>query len=210
MITRQRIHLVLDLGCNIALPWLAYTLARPHFGEFDALLISAAPPTIWAAIELVRRRRIDALSMIILGGIVLSLVAMMMGGSPRLLLVRESIVSGLIGAAFIASLLFGKPLVYHLARATAIRQGDEAGGDFDAWWQKPPSRILLRNMTLGWGIGLVLEAMVRGVLAWHLAPEDFLLYSPFISYGLVGLMLAWTAWYRRRHLATHEESALRD
>jgi hypothetical protein len=205
MITRQRIHLALDLGCNIALPWLAYVLAKPYLGEMAALLLSAAPPIVWAIIELIRRRHVDALSMIVVGGIALSLIAMAMGGSPRLLLVRESIVSGLIGLCFILSLPLRKPLVYHLARAMAVRQGDSADTEFDAWWQEPGSQHLLRGITFGWGIGLMAEALVRGVLAWHMEPEDFLLYSPFISYGIIGLLLLWTAWYRRRFLAREQD-----
>ncbi|WP_345531389.1 VC0807 family protein [Viridibacterium curvum] len=200
MFDRKRLHLILDLGCNIALPWLAYVLAKPHLGEMGALLVSAAPPLLWALVELIRRRTLDALSMLVLGGIGLSLIAMLMGGTPRLLLLRESLISGLIGLAFLVSVPFAKPLVYFLARATAARQDSAAQSDFDAWWQLAPSRQLLRGITLGWGIGLTAEALVRALLAWHMEPEDFLLYSPFVSYGLIGLLLLWTAWYRRRFL----------
>jgi hypothetical protein len=213
MITRKHVHLALDLGCNIALPWLAYKLAEPVWGEFGGLLASALPPLLWSVVELVRHRRVDALSMMILAGIALSLFALLLGGSPKLLLVRESLISGLIGLAFLVSAPFAKPLVYHLARAMAQRQdAAEAGeGDgcaaFDEWWREPESQRMLRGITWGWGFGLSAEALLRGWLAWHWTSERFLALSPFVSYGLIGLLLLWTVWYRKRFPEPDNEAA---
>jgi hypothetical protein len=202
MITRKHLHFALDLGFNLALPWLAYKLAVPMWGEFGGLLASALPPLLWSCAELLRHKRIDALSMMVLTGIALSLFALLLGGSPKLLLVRESLISGLIGIVFIMSAPFGKPLVYYLARAMAERQSAvescENDADFDAWWQEPDSQRMLRGITWGWGIGLTAEALVRGWLAWHWTSERFLALSPFISYSLIGLLLVWTVWYRKR------------
>src|SRR5689334_2766940 len=103
MITRKHLHLALDLGCNIAFPWIAYKLAEPVWGEFGGLLASALPPLLWSVVGLVRHRRVDALSTMILAGIALSVFALLLGGSPKLLLVRESLISGLIGLAFLVS-----------------------------------------------------------------------------------------------------------
>lgn len=203
MITRKHLHLALDLSCNLVLPWLAYKLAEPHWGEFGGLLASALPPLLWSVVELVRHRRLDALSVIVLAGIGLSLFALMLGGSPKLLLVRESLISGLIGIAFLISAPFSRPLVYHLARAMAQRQNvneeDDHCSAFDEWWgQDAHAHRMLRGITWGWGFGLTLEALVRGWLAWHWSSERFLALSPFVSYGLIGLLLLWTIWYRKR------------
>lgn len=199
MITRKHLHLALDLSFNLLLPWVAYKLAEPRWGEFGGLVASALPPLLWSLVELVRHKRLDALSMMILAGIGLSLFALMLGGNPKLLLVRESLISGLIGVAFLISAPLGKPLVYHLARAMARRQeADDGCAAFDEWWQEPGSRHMLRGITWGWGFGLSAEALLRGWLAWHLESERFLLISPFVSYGLIGLLLLWTIWYRKR------------
>jgi hypothetical protein len=199
MIAKKHIHLALDLAFNLFLPWLAYKLAKPYWGEFGALLASALPPLLWSCAELIRHKRVDALSIMILAGIGLSLFALLFGGSPKLLLVRESLISGLVGIAFLMSAPFSRPLVYYLARAMAQRQASETGfDDFEAWWRQPNSRRLLRGITWGWGIGLTAEALLRGWLAWHWEPERFLVLSPFVSYGLIGLLLLWTVWYRKR------------
>ncbi|MDB5802037.1 MAG: hypothetical protein JWL63_2976 [Rhodocyclales bacterium] len=208
MLSKKNLHLALDLTFNLVLPWLAYKLAEPHWGEFGGLLCSALPPLLWSCAELIRHRRLDALSMMILAGIGLSLFALSLGGNPRLLLVRESLISGLIGIAFLVSAPFSRPLVFHLARAMAKRQStDEAGSDFDEWWQLQVSQRMLRGITWGWGFGLTAEALLRGWLAWHWSSERFLMLSPFVSYGLIGLLLLWTLWYRKRFDVCDTEAA---
>ncbi|MDB5814853.1 MAG: hypothetical protein JWN23_1970 [Rhodocyclales bacterium] len=208
MITRKHLHLALDLTFNLVLPWLAYKLALPYWGEFGGLLASALPPLAWSCAELIRHKRLDALSIMILAGIGLSLFALLLGGNPKLLLVRESLISGLIGIAFLLSAPFGRPLVYYLARAMAERQNVEDGaGSFDEWWCQLESQKMLRGITWGWGAGLTAEALLRGWLAWHWTPERFLVLSPFVSYGLIGMLLVWTLWYRKRFDARETTSA---
>ena len=74
---------VLELAVNFLLPWLAYRLALPHLGETGALIASAVPPILWSLVELVRFRRVDALSVMVVSGIVLSVAAMALGGEQR-------------------------------------------------------------------------------------------------------------------------------
>ena len=54
---------------NVALPWLAYRLALPHWGTTGALAASAAPLIAWIAWDLYHSRHFDALSAIVLAGI---------------------------------------------------------------------------------------------------------------------------------------------
>jgi hypothetical protein len=119
-----RAGLVAELGVNLVLPWLAYRLALPHWGELGALYASAVPPVVWSLVEFARTRRVDALSILVLLGIALSIVLMALGGSPRLLLMRESMASGAIGIVFLLSLAMRRPLTFYLARATVAREGE--------------------------------------------------------------------------------------
>lgn len=198
----RRIWFGLDLGVNLGLPWLAYKIAEPHLGEVGALLVSALPPLIWAIVELLRRRRFDLISGLSMGGIGLSLLGVALGGDARLILLRESLISGLIGAVFLASLLLPKPLLYYLARATLARQDSESSGELEEIWNEPGTRGYMRLITLVWGLGLSAEAALRAWFAWHWSSERFLAITPFISYGLYGLLFAWTLWYRKCHVAS--------
>ncbi len=193
-----RASFLLEMVVNLALPWLAYRLAVPHWGETGGLIASAVPPVIWSVVELARFRRVDALSVLVLLGIVLSIAAMAAGGSPRMLLLRESLVSGAIGVAFLVSLVMPRPLVFYLARATVAREKTDGAAQIDALWHaRPAFACALRLMTLVWGAGLTAETALRAFMAMTWPIERFLVVSPFVSYGIYGALLLWTLWYRK-------------
>ncbi|WP_095205032.1 VC0807 family protein [Mesorhizobium carmichaelinearum] len=205
---RIRAGLVVELGVNLLLPWLAYRMALPHFGTIGALYASAVPPVAWGLIEFARFRRVDALSALVLLGIALSLMVMALGGSARLLLLRESLVSGAIGVVFLLSLAFRKPMVFYLARATVAREREYGQEHFEALWRERPSlRTSIRLMTLIWGAGLSGETMLRSWLAWHWPIERYLVVSPVIGYGIYGGLTLWSIWYRTRMKQRGEAAA---
>ncbi|MEA3088141.1 MAG: hypothetical protein QOC89_5838 [Paraburkholderia sp.] len=189
---------VLELAVNFLLPWLAYRLALPHLGETGALIASAVPPIVWSLIELVRFRRVDALSVMVVAGIVLSVAAMALGGSPRMLLLRESLVSGAVGVVFLLSLPMRRPLIFYLARATVAREMEGGAERFEALWRERPALVsAMRLMTLVWGLGLTGETALRAWMALTWPIEHFLVASPFIGYGIYGALTLWTLWYRK-------------
>jgi len=140
---------VAELGVNLVLPWLAYRLALPHWGELGALYASAVPPVAWSLAEFARTRRVDALSILVVLGIAMSIVLMALGGSPRLLLMRESMASGAIGVVFLLSLAMRRPLTFYLARATVAREAEGGAERFEALWsERPLLRRSIRLMTV--------------------------------------------------------------
>ncbi|TDV36137.1 hypothetical protein C7405_10438 [Paraburkholderia caballeronis] len=190
---------IAELAVNLLLPWVAYRLALPRWGDGGGLIASAVPPAVWSIVGLVRFRRIDALSATVLLGIALSLGAMAFGGGPRVLLMRESLASGVIGVVFLLSLVMKRPLVFYLARATVARETPEGVARFELLWQERREfASAMRVLTAVWGIGLVGETAVRGWLATTWPVERFLVVSPLLGYGLFGALMAWTLWYRTR------------
>src|ERR1700742_2604809 len=100
-------NIAIELLVNIALPYVIYIRAETSIGQVHALLAASVPPILWSAIEFARKRRIDAVSLLVLAGIVLSLLAFLGGGSVRFLQLRENLVTGLIGLAFLISAAIG-------------------------------------------------------------------------------------------------------
>ena len=157
--------LVLELAANLLLPWLAYRLALPYWGDVGALYASAAPPLAWSIGEFARSRRVDALSALVLFGIALSIVLLAMGGSARILLVRESLAAGATGLVFLISLLFQRPLIFYLARATVTREQKDGAERFEAYWRESASlRASLRLMTFVWSVGLSVMVLPQNTL----------------------------------------------
>lgn len=196
-VIRKRMMFALEILFNFVLPWAFYRLAKPSFGEVHAIMASAVPPTAWSLAEFARSRRVDAISLLVLGGIALALVGFAFGGSPKLLLLRESLVTGALGIAFILSTLVGKPLVYVLARASLSRRSSEEREEFEAQNGNPGFKRMMSVITLVWGTGLVAETFVRAALLFRLPVGRFLIVSPILGYGVIGLLMLWTFLYAR-------------
>jgi hypothetical protein len=195
------------------LPIAAYRLASQHFGVLGSLLASAAPLLVWLLIDLMRFRHLDALSATTLLGIVFSTVVLATRPAQWLLDMREPLVSGLIGALFLLSLLLRRPLVFWLARSTMSREHQGAETDFDIrWHDRPTLRRSIRLMTLVWGLGLIGENLLR---LWVAAAPGVQTHwkSTWIGYVVYGALPVWTILYRRLFIErrqAEEESNLCD
>jgi len=90
----------LDVAVNFAAPVLIFNWAEPQWGETRALLASTVPPLLWGAGSFVKERKVDALSVVALLGIALSLLMFVGGGSAQLIALKEKMVTLLFGLAF--------------------------------------------------------------------------------------------------------------
>jgi len=187
----------IEIIANLAAPALIYALLRAPWGEVPALLASSVPPLLWTLVGLVRRGRIDALSMIVLVGIALSLLALAGGGSVRFLQLRERLVTALIGLTFIGSAVIGRPLIGPLARATVARESAEALAAFDANRRGSDLHHTIMVMTWVWGLGLLADFAVSVLLIDTLSVAQYLVAGPIVGYATMGSLAGWTVLYRR-------------
>jgi intracellular septation protein A len=183
---------------NFVLPYLIFDLAQPHYGDVQALIMSSAPPILWSIIEFARHRRIDAVSILVLLGIVLSLVAVAGGGSARFLQLREKLVTVTIGLVFLGSALIGKPLIYQLARARMVRDSSAELEQFDALRDNKYFRRTMMVLTVVWGLGLLVDAAVSIALVYALPIKTYLAVNPVVSYTTIGALSLWTFIYVQR------------
>jgi len=194
---------------NIGLPYLVYTLMAARFGDFCALAASAAPPTAWNIYELIRFRKVDALAFVILAGIVLSMLAVLAGGSPRMLMVRENLFSIPIGLAFLVTAGAKRPLIYHLGSAVFARSDPENHPAMLRAFERPEVVRAMRVMSVVWGLGLAGQGALLGWMALSWPIPTYLLISPVIGYGTIIALGVWTYWYRTRlrDQSPHAETA---
>lgn len=205
----SRAQVLRTLAINGLAPYLVYRFVHVYTGSFVALICAAVPPLVENVWTVLRRRRLDALGALVLAGIGLGLLMITLGGGPRLLLVRESLITGGIGAAFLGSVPLPRPLVFYLGREAVAGEDPESLESWYEAWTLASVRRGIRVITLGWGLGLVLEATVRIYLAETMAIGHFLAVSPFVQYGAAGALGLGTAWYagRLRHAADAERGA---
>ncbi|MFL5296792.1 MAG: VC0807 family protein [Phenylobacterium sp.] len=206
-VRRNGANAALEAVANFLLPFLIFIAARSRLGEAPALMASSAPPILWSVVEFVRRRRIDAVSLLVVTGIALSLMAFLGGGGVRLLQLREKLVTGLVGLVFLASVAIGRPLIYYLARAAITRTSPAKAARFASLRGGAAFRQTMLIMTLAWGFALVAECALSIVLAAALTVKQFLLVGPVVGYGALAAMLVWTTWFARRRIGPAMQTA---
>jgi hypothetical protein len=197
-------HVLVEALVNFVLPFLIYNYAEAPLGEVKALLASSAPPILWSLFEFARHRRLDALSVLVVSGIALSLLAMLGGGGVRFLQLREKLVTAVIGRVFRGSALIGKPLVYELARASMRRKSEDEAHQFEALQLHAGFRRTRTVMTVVWGLGLIADVLVSVVLVFVLSIRQYLLINPVIGYGTLGALSLWSFLYGQRAKARGE------
>jgi intracellular septation protein A len=167
-------------------------LLDPHIGDVDALIASAVPPLLWSGYELITTRRLDAISVTVVVAIFLTVGATAMGGSARLIQIRDAMITGGVGLMFLASFAMKKPMLFYLARATMARNTEAGAQAFEALWLDPQIPRLFRRLTLIWGLGLVAQTALLCTLATIWPIPRYLLLSPFITYATFGLLMLWS------------------
>ena len=190
--------MIMEVMVNFILPYAIYTYAKPRLGDVHALMASSLPPVAWSLIEFARKRRIDAISFIVIAGIALSLLAFIGGGGVRFLQLRENLVGGLVAVAFLVSAAVGRPLIYEVARANVARQSTADVAHFEQLRHDAAFRRTMMIITLVWGFGLLASTALACVLVFTLTIRHYLLVSPAISYGTAALLGLWTYAYVRR------------
>lgn len=195
-------------GVNIVLPYIIYSTAQPIYGDVNALIASSAPPIVWSIIEFARHRRVDFLSIFVLLGIVLSLLAFVGGGGVKFLQLREKLVTVVFSFIFLGSAAIGKPIIYELARGGMKRSNQTAELQrFEKLRDNNAFRRSMTIMTLAWGFGLLADALVSIALVYTISIKEYLVVSPVLGYATMGSLTLWTVWYARKRRREGEARA---
>ena len=150
-----------------------------------------------------RSRRLEWLGLLSVVSIAVGLASALVLHDPHVLLVKDSVITGAVGLAFLVSLLASRPLTFVFARQFA------SGGALDLkqrWSHSPRFRARMRQMTVVWGLGMLGEATVRVVLAFLIAPATLLAISPLLAAAFLGPLAAWTLHRRRAAISAPEDS----
>jgi hypothetical protein len=183
------------------LPFITYELLTryvPGISDMSALAIGAVFPVVRGGIELVHRRTVDVIGAIVLAGITVSIVGIAVGGSPRMLLIRESFVTAALGVIALSSFAWKRPLLFYIGRQFTAGDDPEARARFDALWGIAGARRTFRVLTLVWAVGWLGEFALRLVMVFTLTLGQVLALSPFMFNGITLGLIAWTLAYVRQ------------
>ncbi|KAB8191811.1 hypothetical protein FH608_028025 [Nonomuraea phyllanthi] len=167
--THPRREAVVNLLVNVVAPLVVfYGLRAAGAGQWPALVLGALPPGIRAVWTVATRRRVDGLALFTLSILALGVGASFLTGSPRFLLAKDGWMTA-VGGLWILATLPRTPFYFQVIRTITAGAGRER---VETEWRRSPAfRHMLRVATAIWGVGLVLDAGVRVVLAYSL-PVD--------------------------------------
>jgi hypothetical protein len=95
----------------------------------------------------------DLIAALVFAGFMVSIIAVLLGGNPRVLLVRESFFTGALGVScFVSLVLFPRPLMFYFGRYFATGDNPAKIAEYNALWQYPYVRHVQRLITLVWGV----------------------------------------------------------
>jgi hypothetical protein len=179
-------------------PAVIYVLLRPHMSEFHALFAALLLPLAEGAITLCLRRRLNVFGAIVAASLGLAIITAFMSGSPRMLLARESLLSGAFGAFLLFSLVWSQPLVYHIAAHFVA--GHDAARLLEFRLKARGRRIqrFFRGLTAVWGLLTLGDGLLNTYLAFHMAIPTYLVVTPLARYSVMGIALVWTLIHAQR------------
>lgn len=177
-----RRELAFELAVNGVLPYLVYAQAKQRLGanETEALVWATVIPGVMVLVGLVRQRKLDVIASFTIVMLVLSIAVAWATDDPRLLQLRESYLSAVLGGMMIFSAMIGRPALVWLAPRVAP---PESRKNMD----HPIVRRLLTQLTWIWGVISASELALKWWMVEHLSIGQVLALGPVVFTALSGL-----------------------
>jgi hypothetical protein len=159
-----------DIGAPIT---CYYLLRGAGVSPLAALAAGAALPALAAAWQVAARHRADPVAALVIATMAVSIVVAALSHSPRLLLAKDGLVTGLWGAVFVASVAVRRPVAFAIARPLMERRRVFTARSWDDLWDREPAfRRIWRVSSLVWGAALLADAAVRILMAYRLPVDE--------------------------------------
>lgn len=184
--------LLWDVGIPLVGYYALHLLGASDWVALLVATLAAGLRLVWVA---VRRREVTWFAAVMLAVFGLGLALAFVGGDPRFLLVKDSFGTALVGLVFLASLLFGKPLTLSAFQTWQPRQAAEME---EFYRTIPPVRHTFRLSAGVWGVGLLLEAIVRIPLIYLLPIDVMVGVSTGMMVTVIVVLSIWNGWYGAR------------
>ena len=153
---------------------------HPHFAHQFAL------------VGIVRKGRPDLIASISLVTILLSLGLAAASDDTRVLQIRESYITLIMGVVFVVSSMVRKPILWLLAKHQAKSEEHRAA------LEHPQRKKMLGTVNAVWGWSFVLEFGAKLWMIENLPISRVLALSPIMFYGVTAVTFLWTLWWLRR------------
>ncbi|MEU5435471.1 VC0807 family protein [Streptomyces sp. NPDC020719] len=179
---------------SVVLPWITYGMLTDHgMSEVPALLLISAWPVAEIGLYFALHRRVDEFGMMILITLLLSAVSALAYNSAKLLFLKDSALTGLLGLAFLFSLTLKRPLIFYFGRKFGTDGTREGVAKWNAMWdQYPGFRRTQRKLTVIWGVAFLAEASLKAALVYVLDTDTMVGVSNALPFAVLGGLMFYT------------------
>ena len=192
---------------DIAGPLVAYSLLRSAGQRaVPALLLSGVFPALGVVLGFARRRRVDAVGILVLAGVAVGTVLGLVSGNERLVLAEGSVPTAVFGLVCLGSLWSSRPLIFRFA-LEFIGADTSKGREFTALWRYEGFRRVFRLFTIVWGTVYLAEAAARVIIVEIASTGTALTVSKIMPYAVAALLIGWTRAYGQRARRRGEQLA---
>jgi hypothetical protein len=184
---------------NGVLPVAVYWLIRPQVAsDTIALGLAAGIPICWGVVQMIRSRRVDALTVVVIVGFLVAFVISLAAkDNPLPLKLYGSVVAAAMGTAFLVSIALRRPLVLTLLRILA-RYEPTFGTVFERVSREPASLRRLNVVTAIIGSTLLVDAAAHATVAILLPTGSYLIVVRLVNWVVRGVGAIALIWYIRR------------
>jgi hypothetical protein len=171
-VTRYRAFLpyLLDLVVPIVTYFVLHGLG---VSDVLALTIGGLGTGVNATVGTIRRRRLDGIGLLVVLEIALSIGLLFVTNDERILLIKPSFYVTLAALYAFITCLVGRPLGFEASKPIASRGDPLRLAAYERSWERSPTfRRLERIVTLGWGLALMADAILRVVVVFSFTPEQ--------------------------------------
>jgi hypothetical protein len=158
--------MAVNIGASVALYYVLRALGLSSLLALTADAVFSAVSTGWS---LVARRRLDPLNSLVVVTIGISILVAVFSHSPRFLLARDGLLTGVWGVWFVASAVAGQPAAFVFGRMFLEGRSVFTAGSWDDLWATNAAfRRIWRTASVIWGCGMLADAAVRIVMSYAL------------------------------------------
>lgn len=184
--------LLWDVGGSVGAYYALHALGASDGVALLAAAAVAGGRIVWVA---VRDRSLNAFATVMLVVWGVGLALSFLAGDARFLLLKDSFTTAAVGIAFLVSILARRPLTLAAAKSWNPAGGAELENLFAT---RPAARRAFTVSALVWGVGLIVESLVRVPLIYTLPVDVMVGLSTALMVTAFVLLGIWNGWYTAR------------
>jgi hypothetical protein len=166
-----------EIACRVSCLWLA-------------LALSSIPPAIRAVAGIATERRANLLALLMLAVNLAGIVVSFLTGDPRAMIAKDSLVSGVIAIAILASVAIRRPLMSAGLKPFMTHGKPERTA---VWDHLSATSGRFRRLELAfstiWGVALLAECAARLVGAYTLPVTTMVWLGTVFTFGAIALAM---------------------